>query len=102
MAIPELFALKSILCASSALPCIAEKCRKPVSSCFLSAGGPGKRLKQGKKRIPGPLDLFPLQAASLGAAARGISKMTEQDILHGGLSTTGLHPWTRVPLWGPV
>lgn len=77
MAIPELFALKSILCASSALPCIAEKCRKPVSSCFLSAGGPGKRLKQGKKRIPGPLDLFPLQAASLGAAARGISKMTE-------------------------
>lgn len=57
MAIPELFALKSILCAS-ALPCIAEKCRKPVSSCFLSAGGPGKRLKQGKKRIPGPLDSF--------------------------------------------
>lgn len=77
MVIPELFTLKSILCASSALPCIAEKCRKPISSCFLSAGGPGKRLKHGKKRIPGPLDLFILQAASLGAASSDISKVTE-------------------------
>lgn len=78
MAIPELFALKSILYASSALPCIAEKCRKPISRCFfLSAGGPGKRLKHGKKRIPGPLDLFLLKAASLGAAASDISEMTE-------------------------
>lgn len=44
---------------------------------FLSAGDPGKRLKHGKKRIPGPLDLFLLQAASLGAASSDISEMTE-------------------------
>ena len=44
---------------------------------FSSAGGPGKRLKHGKKRIPGPLDLFLLKAASLGAAASDISEMTE-------------------------
>lgn len=55
------------------LLCFTLYCRKMQKACFqlfLSAGGPGKRLKQGKKRIPGPLDLFPLQAASLGAAAR--------------------------------
>ena len=63
------------------LLCFTLYCRKMQKAyfqvLFSSAGGPGKRLKHGKKRIPGPLDLFLLKAASLGAAASDISEMTE-------------------------
>lgn len=50
MPIPGLFALRPIVCVSSALLCISNKAESLFPAVLVSEG-PGKRVKCGNKRI---------------------------------------------------